>query len=40
MYSAQQQLQGVRLLRLENLVTLYKALGGGLLDHAAVPVSN
>jgi multidrug efflux system outer membrane protein len=40
LYSAQQQLQGVRLLRLENLVTLYKALGGGLLDHAAVPASN
>jgi multidrug efflux system outer membrane protein len=35
LYSAQQQLQTVRLLRLQNLVTLYKALGGGLLEHAA-----
>jgi outer membrane protein, multidrug efflux system len=35
LYSAQQQLQTVRLTRLENLVTLYKALGGGLLEHAA-----
>ncbi|MDB6045434.1 MAG: multidrug transporter [Gammaproteobacteria bacterium] len=32
LYTAQQQLQGVRLLRLQNLVTLYKALGGGLLE--------
>jgi outer membrane protein, multidrug efflux system len=36
LYSAQQQLQGVRLLRLQNLVTLYKALGGGLLVHSVV----
>jgi len=35
LYSAQQQLQNVRLTRLQNLVTLYKALGGGLLEHAA-----
>jgi outer membrane protein TolC len=28
-------LQTVRLLRLQNLVTLYKALGGGLREHAA-----
>jgi multidrug efflux system outer membrane protein len=35
LYSAQQQLQTVRLLRLENLVTLYKALGGGLREHTA-----
>ena len=35
LYSAQQQLQSVRLLRLENLVTLYKALGGGLAEDAA-----
>jgi multidrug efflux system outer membrane protein len=35
LYSAQQQLQTVRLLRLQNLATLYKALGGGLLEHAA-----
>jgi multidrug efflux system outer membrane protein len=34
-YSAQQQLQNVRLTRLQNLVTLYKTLGGGLLEHAA-----
>ena len=32
LYSAQQQLQTVRLERLQNLVTLYKALGGGLLE--------
>ncbi len=36
LYSAQQQLQTVRLLRLQNLVTLYKALGGGLRDHGEV----
>jgi outer membrane protein, multidrug efflux system len=35
LYSAQQQLQTVRLLRLQNLVTLYKALGGGLLEHSS-----
>jgi multidrug efflux system outer membrane protein len=35
LYTAQQQLQTVRLTRLQNLVTLYKALGGGLLEHAA-----
>jgi outer membrane protein, multidrug efflux system len=34
LYSAQQQLQSVRLLRLQNLVTLYKALGGGLLEQS------
>jgi multidrug efflux system outer membrane protein len=32
LYGAQQQLQNVRLLRLQNLVTLYKALGGGLRE--------
>ena len=32
LYNAQQQLQTVRLLRLQNLVTLYKALGGGLRE--------
>jgi outer membrane protein, multidrug efflux system len=37
LYSAQQQLQAVRLLRLQNLVTLYKALGGGLLEHGTGP---
>jgi outer membrane protein, multidrug efflux system len=36
LYSAQQQLLAVRLLRLQNLVTLYKALGGGLREHADV----
>jgi outer membrane protein, multidrug efflux system len=35
LYGAQQQLQTVRLLRLQNLVTLYKVLGGGLREHAA-----
>jgi multidrug efflux system outer membrane protein len=35
LYGAQQQLQAVRVLRLQNLVTLYKALGGGLREHAA-----
>jgi outer membrane protein, multidrug efflux system len=35
LYSAQQQLQSVRLLRLQNLVTLYKALGGGLVEHGS-----
>jgi multidrug efflux system outer membrane protein len=35
LYGAQQQLQTVRLTRLENLVTLYKALGGGLREHDA-----
>ena len=37
LYGAQQQLQTVRLVRLQNLVTLYKALGGGLKEHAAAP---
>ena len=44
LYNAQQQLQTVRLLRLQNLVTLYKALGGGLRDSlhcaAAPPASD
>ena len=35
LYGAQQQLQNVRLLRLQNLVTLYKALGGGLREGAS-----
>jgi multidrug efflux system outer membrane protein len=39
LYSAQQQLQTVRLLRLQNLVTLYKALGGGLREHTATASS-
>jgi outer membrane protein, multidrug efflux system len=37
LYNAQQQLQTVRLLRLQNLVTLYKALGGGLREHELPP---
>lgn len=36
LYSAQQQLQSVRLVRLQNLVTLYKALGGGLLERTSI----
>ncbi len=35
LYGAQQQLQSVRLTRLQNLVTLYKALGGGLMEHSS-----
>jgi outer membrane protein, multidrug efflux system len=35
LYSAQQQLQTVRLMRLQNLVTLYKALGGGFWERSA-----
>jgi outer membrane protein, multidrug efflux system len=35
LYSGQQQLQIIRLLRLQNLVTFYKALGGGLQEHTA-----
>jgi multidrug efflux system outer membrane protein len=35
LYGARQQLQTVRLTRLQNLVTLYKALGGGLREQAA-----
>jgi outer membrane protein, multidrug efflux system len=35
LYSAQQELASVRLTRLQNLVTLYKALGGGMLEHSA-----
>jgi outer membrane protein TolC len=38
LFSAQQQLQSVRLIRLQNLVTLYKVLGGGLSEHAAKPL--
>ncbi|HTV97284.1 MAG TPA: efflux transporter outer membrane subunit [Steroidobacteraceae bacterium] len=44
LYNAQQQLQTVRLTRLQNLVTLYKALGGGLRERSAaatgLPPSN
>jgi outer membrane protein, multidrug efflux system len=35
LYGAQQQLQGVRLMRLQNLVTLYKALGGGSSENSS-----
>jgi multidrug efflux system outer membrane protein len=35
LYGAEQQLQTVRLMRLQNLVTLYKALGGGIKEYAA-----
>ena len=34
LFTAQQALIGVRLARLQNLVTLYKALGGGWLEHS------
>jgi outer membrane protein, multidrug efflux system len=40
LYGAQQQLQSVRLARLQNLVTLYKALGGGLRERDAPSASN
>ena len=39
LYGAQQTLQQVRLTRLQNLVTLYKALGGGLAEHSTPPQS-
>jgi multidrug efflux system outer membrane protein len=39
LYAAQQTLIGVKLARLQNLVTLYKALGGGWSEHDA-PNSN
>ena len=39
LYGAQQQLQTVRLLRLQNLVTLYKALGGGLREQPSTSES-
>ena len=35
LYMAQQTLVGVKLSRLQNLVTLYKALGGGWSEHTA-----
>jgi outer membrane protein, multidrug efflux system len=35
LFTAQQSLVGVKLARLQNLVTLYKALGGGWLEHNA-----
>ena len=35
LYTAQQTLIGVKLARLQNLVTLYKALGGGWAEHSA-----
>jgi outer membrane protein, multidrug efflux system len=36
LYTAQQTLIGVKLARLQNLVTLYKALGGGWSEHEVV----
>jgi multidrug efflux system outer membrane protein len=33
LYSAQQALVGVKLARLQNIVTLYEALGGGWNEH-------
>jgi multidrug efflux system outer membrane protein len=36
LYSAQQNLIGVELTRMSNLVALYQALGGGWLEHSAV----
>jgi multidrug efflux system outer membrane protein len=33
LYTAQQSLVSVKLARLQNLVTLYKALGGGWREH-------
>jgi multidrug efflux system outer membrane protein len=35
LYGAQQQLQSVRLLRLENRITFYKVLGGGMEENSA-----
>jgi multidrug efflux system outer membrane protein len=37
LYGAQQSLIDVKLARLQNLVTLYKALGGGWLEHSNPP---
>jgi multidrug efflux system outer membrane protein len=34
LYTARQTLVGVKLSRLQNLVTLYKALGGGWSEHS------
>src|SRR5712664_1497803 len=34
LYTAQQTLVGVKLSRMQNLVTLYKALGGGWSEHS------
>lgn len=39
LYAAQLQLASVRLMRLQNLVTLYKTLGGGVLERSATGVS-
>ena len=40
MYEAQQQLISTKLLRLENLVTLYKVLGGGWSEHSQADVAS
>ena len=37
LYAAQQDLIGVELSRMSNLVSLYQALGGGWLEHSAAP---
>jgi outer membrane protein, multidrug efflux system len=37
LYSAQQGLVGLELLRLQNMATLYKALGGGLKEASSEP---
>jgi outer membrane protein, multidrug efflux system len=39
LYGGQQQLQVIRLLRLQNLVTFYKVLGGGLQEHTTTESS-
>ncbi len=39
LYTAQQQLVAIRLARLQNLVGLYKALGGGWLESSPPPVA-
>jgi outer membrane protein, multidrug efflux system len=40
LFSAQQSLVNVKLARLQNLVTLYKALGGGWRERSAQPTSS
>jgi multidrug efflux system outer membrane protein len=37
LFQAQQSLISLKLTRLENLVTLYKALGGGVVDRSVTP---
>uniref|UniRef100_UPI000D368BF6 AdeC/AdeK/OprM family multidrug efflux complex outer membrane factor n=1 Tax=unclassified Variovorax TaxID=663243 RepID=UPI000D368BF6 len=40
LYTAQQNLIGTRLSRLSNLVTFYKTLGGGWVEHTGTPVAS